>query len=381
MVVPNRGLSGRGPIDPPDPLDPPPVRIADPFWLALLIFAGLPWLAHRRRPRVAWPTLASFDRAGRSPRAWIRSWSSPTLRAAAIACMVVGLARPQTAGEQVRISGRGVAIALVVDRSSSMKTADFPLGAENISRLDAARETIGQFLEARLDDLIGVVAFANLPDTVAPPTLDRRFAWQAIRGVRPAGAADDGTDVGGAIAWGLGMLRPVPTQRKVLILLTDGRHAPGASASLDPMVAAEVARGLGVTLHTVAVGRPPAPPGPGEIGSASGSPAPGTPGGAARPGGAAGAAEASPPAGSATDGPDFELLRRLAERGGGRAFRAGDSEALADAFEEIDSLETSPVQGTIQTVYRERFAPWVAAALGLAALDLALGSGRGRRIS
>lgn len=340
------------------------MHFADPSWFAFLPLAALPWVIHRRRPRVTWPTLDGFG-ARRSIRAGCLALVPPTVRAAAIACMVVGLARPQVAGEQVRISGRGVAIALVVDRSSSMKTADFPLGGagedgrRTASRLDAAKLTLGRFLEARVDDLIGVVAFANLPDTVAPPTLDRRFTWQAIRALRPAGAGDDGTDIGGAIAWGLGMVRPVPTQRKALILLTDGRHAPGSTASLDPMVAAEVARGLGVTLHTVAIGRPePArpPARPGEPAPIAPPPVPPAP--------------APVPSG---EGPDLDLLRRLAERGNGRAFVATDLEALADIFAAIDALETSPVQGTIQTVYADRFAPWVAAALGLAGLDMVLG--------
>lgn len=335
------------------------MRFADPFWLVFLVFAGLPWVARRRRPRAAWPTLDGFVREKRA--SWVvRLGFLPTLaRGGAIACIVIGLARPQTAGEQIRISGRGVAIALVVDRSSSMKTADFPAEGGSISRLDAAKWTLGRFLEARTDDLIGAVGFANFPDTVAPPTLDRRFTWQAIRGLRPAGPGDDGTDIGGAIAWGLEMLRLAPTRRKVLILLTDGRHAPGAAESLDPTVAAEVARGLGVTLHTVAVGRPPAPaPGP------------------------AGAPEVGPDrvAPPGTEGPDLDLLRRLADRGQGRAFVAADLAALAGIFEAIDALETSPIQGTIQTVYRERFVPWVAAALGLVAADLALISGRFRRL-
>ena len=247
-----------------------------------------------------------------------------------------------------------------------MKTADFPAlgGNPPISRLNAARATLGRFLEARVEDLIGVVAFANLPETIAPPTLDRAFVWDAIQAVQPAGAGDDGTDLGGAIAWGLDLIRLAPTNRKVLILLTDGRHAPGSSEALAPTVAAEVARGLGITLHTVAIGRPPDP-----VRSATD---PAEPVGPPSP---------IPPADpSPGDGPDLALLRTLADRGGGRAFVATDSRSLEAIFDAIDTLETSLIQGTIQTVYRERFAPWVGGALALIAVDLLLRSGRLRRI-
>ena len=338
------------------------MRLADPFWLLFLIFVTLPWFARRRGPRLNWPSIDVFFQ--QRPASWVARFGFlPSLaRGLAIGCMVVGLARPQTAGEQIRISGRGLAIALVVDRSSSMKTTDFPSERGLISRLDATKRTLVRFLKARTDDLIGVVAFANFPDTIAPPTLDRRFTWDAIRLVRPAGPGDDGTDIGGAIAWGLAMVRPVPTKRKVVILLTDGRHAPGATRSLDPEVAAEVARGMGVTLHTVAVGRPakaPAqPPAKGELPQV---PAPVDP-----------APE--------SEGPDLDLLKLLADRGNGRAFVAADLQALDRIFEAIDALETSPIEGTIRTVYRERFAPWVLGALAFVAVDLALSPGRLRRL-
>ena len=333
------------------------MRLADPAWLAFLVLAAAPWVAHRRRARVAWPTLGGFPAAGRSRWARWVGLVPVAARSLAIAAMVVALARPQAEGEQVRISGRGLAIGLVIDRSSSMKAVDFPGDRGPTGRLDAAKRTILRFLEARADDLIGLVAFANLPETVAPPTLDRRFTWEAARALQPAGALDDGTDLGGAIAWGLGMVRPLPARRKVLVLLTDGRHAPGSAArSLDPVVAADLARGLGVTLHTVAIGRP-------------GPTSPQRPEGSGR----------GPEAQADAEGPDFDLLRRLADRGGGRAFVAADAEALDEAFREIDALEVSTIEGTVRTVYGERFLPWALAALGLVAVDLGLASGRFRR--
>jgi len=349
------------------------VRLADPLWLLFVVFGTLPWFAHRRRPRLSWPSLDVFFR--HQPSTWAARFGFLPLlvRGLAIICMVVGLARPQTAGEQIRISGRGLAIALVVDRSSSMKTADFPSEGGLISRLDATKRTLVRFLEARTDDLIGVVAFANFPDTIAPPILNRRLTWDAIRGVRPAGAGDDGTDIGGAIAWGLEMVRRAPAKRKVVILLTDGRHAPGATRSLDPTVAAEVARGMGVTLHTVAVGRPSKPPSSPQPPEATVPTDPAAKGGSPKS-----EIPVDPP--PEVEGPDLDLLRALADRGNGQAFVAADLEALDRIFEAIDALETSPIEGTIRTVYRERFAPWVLAALALVAADLGLSSGRLRRL-
>ncbi len=206
------------------------MRFADPFWLVFLVVAGLPWLAQRRRVRVSWPTLDGF--AAPEARTWaarlaLRPGAGPgggdrVHGGRAGAAADGGRADPDLgAGGGDRPGGR-----------PEFEHEDGRLpGArgEGDRRLDAAKLTLGRFLEARADDLIGVVGFAGLPDTLAPPTLDRRLTWAAIRAIRPAGAGDDGTDIGGAIAWGLGMLRPIATPRKVSILLTDGRHAPGAT--------------------------------------------------------------------------------------------------------------------------------------------------------
>lgn len=243
-----------------------------------------------------------------------------------------------------------------------MKAVDFAAdaGPGRVSRLDAAKSTLSRFLRGRDDDLMGVVTFANYPDLVAPPTLDQRFLLEAVRSIRPAGAVDDGTNIGDAIAFALGSIREAPTRRKVLILLTDGRNAPAVPRPVDPFDAAGIARALGVTLHAIAIGRPS----PGEAPPAAKPTRP----------------DARPAAGEAAEGPDLAWLGRLAEAGGGRTFRAADSDALERVFEEIDALEKSPVSGTIRTIYRERYAPWVASALGLLAGDLLLGSGRFRRL-
>jgi Ca-activated chloride channel family protein len=281
-----------------------------------------------------------------------------------IACLAVAIARPQVPGGRIRIAGRGVAIVALIDRSSSMKAVDFPADGTLISRLDAAKATLARFVQARDDDLVGLVKFANYPDLDAAPTLDQTFLLDAIRSIRPAGQVDDGTNLGDAIALGLGLVRDAPTRKKVLILLTDGRNAPAVPKPLDPVVAARLAHELGVTLHTIAIGRPAKKEVKNEQNEKTEKPAtPRTPD-----------AEADP------EGPDLALLTRLAELGGGQAFVASDADALEQVFEQIDSLEKSPVAGTVRTLYRETYAPWAATALGLLALDLFLTAGRFRRL-
>ena len=326
----------------------------EPGWLILLVLVPLPWLAVRARPRVAWPSLQGF---GPSPMrgAWLLGRVPVALRGLAIACMAVALARPQTVAGRIRIAGRGVAIVVALDQSSSMSAVDFSAGQAPLSRLEAAKTTLARFVARRPDDLIGLVVFANYPDHAFLPTLDHGLVLDTVRSIRPARPGEDGTNLGDAIAWSLDALVAATPKKKVLILLTDGRNSPAVPHPLDPEDAAALARDLGVTLHTIAVGR--------EGGNVH----------AVDP-------DTRLPVARQMDGPDFVRLERLAKVGGGRAFKASDARTLDQVFQTIDALEKSPVRGTVWTRYREWYAPWVGSALALLALDRIMSAGRLRRL-
>lgn len=325
-------------------------RLAEPLGLLALILVPLPWIAAGRRPRIAWPTLDGF-RDARSIRAGWVGYVPGLLRSLAIACLAVALARPQAVGGRERIAARGVAIEAVLDRSSSMATADFPSARGPTTRLEAALATLAEFIAGRPDDLVGVVVFAGIADRLATPTLDHGFVLDAARAIRPARPGEAGTNLGHAIALGLGELKAVKTPKKVLILITDGRDEPPRNESsppIEPEEAARLAPLLGVTLHTIAVGR-------GEATGAPGEPA-------------------------ADPGPDLERLERLARLGGGRPFAAADRDALAAVLAEIDRIEKSPLAGTIRTRYREGYPAWIVACLASLVLERFLTAGPLRRV-
>jgi Ca-activated chloride channel family protein len=112
-------------------------------------------------------------------------------------------------------------------------------------------------------------------------------------------------------------------------------------------VAASIARRLGVTVHTIAVGKA--------------------------------VANVQEEAADA-EGPDLALLNQVAEAGGGQAFVATDADALDRVFATINTLEKSPVRGEVRTRYRELYAIWAVSALGLLAFDRWLSAGRFRRL-
>jgi Ca-activated chloride channel homolog len=332
------------------------MRFAQPGWLWLLVLMPLPWLLARARPRISWPSLRAFPPPHRIGWFWLRALPA-TVRGLAIGSLAVALARPQSVGGHTRIAGQGVAIVVALDDSSSMNAVDFPTdrGTRLISRLEAAKTTFTAFALGRPDDLIGLVVFANYPDLACPPVLDHAFLLETIAAVRSARPGDDGTNIGDAIAWGLDALLVATPKKKVLVLLTDGNNEPAAPDPLDPEKAAALARELGVTMHTIAIGRV----GGGLRGIDPGLKLPATP---------------------EVEGPNLELLDRLAQLTGGRAFVATDADALEKVFQTIDSLEKSPVRGQILTRYDEHYTPWAVLALFLLILDRFLSVGRLRQL-
>jgi Ca-activated chloride channel homolog len=334
----------------------PSFQFANPGWLWLLILAPMPFFWQRARPRITWPGFEAFPHRHRVGWYWLRGLPA-LLRALAIAFLAVALARPQTVGGEIRIAGKGIAIVVALDQSSSMKTVDFPVehGTRLISRLEAARTTFRHFVEGRSDDLIGLIVFANYPDLACPPTLDRAFLVAMVDSVRTARPGDDGTNIGDAIAWGIDALLAVPPPKKVLVLLTDGNNEPAVPRPLDPEQAAMIARDLGVTLHTIAIGRT----GRGLQGIDPGL-------------------HDQPMPDAA--GPNVELLERLARLTGGRSFAASDADALARVFQTIDTLEKSPVHGQNPTRFNEHYLPFAGAALACLMLERILALGRLRRL-
>lgn len=338
------------------------MRLAEPYWLLLLVLAAVPWIAERARPRLRWSSLRVVPPKGWRLRGsgW-RRFVPVLFRSVAIACLVIAVARPQTVAGRTRIVSRGVTIVLAVDQSLTMTAEDIPTANEDvmISRLDAAKRTIDRFVLGRPDDQIGLVGFGTYPDLICPPTLDHDSLRALVTELGPARAGENATNIGDAIAWSLQAALDSEPSERVLVLLTDGQNQPDAASTpeyLDPDEAARLARRLGARLYTIGVG---------------------TPGGTVRVG-VPGTGLSYPEI--LQEGYDPESLARWADLGGGAAFGAADSESLDRIFDQIDLLERQPLTGQILTRYREEFPPWLGLGLGLLTLDRLLSPTRARRL-
>lgn len=325
-------------------------------WLLLLALL-VPLLVYLRygRPRSR-PVIRFSDVAGAAglPVGWgVRARRLlPILYAAGLLAVIVGLARPQHGLGESRIHTEAVDIILLVDISPSMSAEDFSTASQTMNRLDAAKKVIERFVQSRRHDRLGMVAFAALPYSVSPLTLDQGWLITQMERLKP-GDLGDGTAIGTAIASAVNRLRESKARSKVVVLLTDGVNNSG---ELTPENAAQAAQALGIKIYTV---------------------------------GAASEGMVRVPVTDPFGGQhymqqrseiDEKSLRQIADITGARYFRATDFESLNKVYAEIDALEKTDLEVEQYTRYEERFQPFVLAALVLLGLERLLGLTRLRRL-
>lgn len=323
-------------------------RFATP-WVFLLLLA-LPALLYLyvRRQRAeqvpAWRFSSLRLMAGAPASARVRSRHLPVfLRLAALALVVVALARPQTGQSREVVRGEGIDIMLVLDMSGSMAAEDF----QPQNRLGAAKDVVKEFVRSRQYDRIGLVVFARQSYLQCPLTLDYDVLTRLVDQIElaPDMGLDDGTAIGVAIGTAVNHLRDSQAKSKIVVLLTDGNNNAGP---IDPVTAAQAAHALGVKVYAI---------------------------GAGQPGGAPVPARDSVFGGQTVNMPtelDEATLTEVAKTADGLYFRAKDSAGLHQVYQKISQMEQSKVEIKRYTRYRE-LAGWaLLPAIGLLALELAL---------
>ena len=323
-------------------------RFESPWFLSLLlllpVLAAWPVLA-RRWARPAGLRYADVRRAITARRSW-RVTARPMLnmaRIVALAFIIVAVARPQTGQAREIVKGEGVDIALALDISGSMASLDF----EPQNRLEAAKVVISDFVQGRPYDQIGLVVFASNAFSQSPPTTDHNVLLRLLERTELATdlGIDDGTAIGMGLANAGNMLKDSDAKSKVIILLTDGVNNAG---EIDPLTAADAAEALGLRVYTIGMGRP------GEV------PVPTVD---------LFGREQIVYQESVLD---EATLQEIAARTGGRYYRAQDTSALKEIYDEINSLEKSQVEVERFTRYQELMGWFLIPALALVASEMAL---------
>jgi Ca-activated chloride channel family protein len=323
------------------------MTFAAPWWLlGLLAVPVLAWLygKHGRQSAFIYSSVSlvkgitqlSRSRAGRFLL---------NLRWLALAFFIIGMARPQVGEGTSPIKASGIDIVIAVDLSPSMAAEDFELHGSRANRVQVAKDVLRQFVKQRLNDRIGIVAFARQAFIAAPLTLDHDFLLTNLDRL-DVNQIGDGTAIGSAISAAANRLRTLKSKSRIVVLMTDGQDN---SSKVPPLTAAEAAQTLGVKIYTIGVGtRGTAPfPQTDAFGRKFYTRVP-------------------------VD-LDEDTLKKIADRTGGRYYRADSTDTLRAIYAEIDKFEKTEVEMKKYQYYHELYGFFVVPGALFLALEILLG--------
>lgn len=314
------------------------------FWLMLIIPVVVAWQVWKRKQQT--PTLKMSSLQGFSKSTSWLAKLHPVLfafRILALACLITAMARPRT----VDISNetkttKGIDIVMAIDVSSSMLARDL-----KPNRMAALRKVATDFVEARVNDRIGLVLYAGEAYTRTPVTSDKTIVEEALKDIKYHDKTlQDGTAIGMGLATAVNRLKDSKAKSRIIILLTDGVNNAG---TIEPETASDIAREYGIKVYTIGVGTN-------------------------------GMAEF--PYALAPNGDfifrmmqveiDEQLMKNIAKNTGGKYFRATSNSKLASIYDEINKLETTEIEELKFYDYDEKYRPFAIAAGLLLLVEITL---------
>ena len=318
------------------------IEFANPklLWLLLLVPLAILWYILRHKKQEASVNFSDLKGMVKLPKTWkayLRHLLF-ALKMAALALLIVALARPQSSSTNSTSNIEGIDIVMAMDVSGSMLARDL-----KPDRLTAAKNVASDFVKDRPGDRMGLVIFSGETFTQVPLTTDHGVMLNMLAEMKN-GLIDDGTAIGDGLATSISRLKDSEAISKVVILLTDGMNNAG---SVDPYTAAEMAKLYGIRVYTIGVGSYGTAPYPVQT-----------------------------PFGTQIQQVkveiDEKLLTTIANSTGGKYFRATNNQKLDEIYQEIDKLERFKIEVTEFRRLHEEFYPLVAWAIALLLLEFLL---------
>lgn len=259
-----------------------------------------------------------------------------------LSCLIIALARPRTfTVSENRDDTKGVDIMLAVDVSLSMLSKDL-----DPDRLTALKSIATEFVKKRVNDRIGLVAYAAEAFTKVPVTSDHQVVIDELQNLDPL-ELEPGTSIGDGLAVAVNHLKNSKAKSKIIILMTDGKNT--VENAMPPNIAAELAKNNHIKVYTIGIG---------------------TNGYALMP------TDIDVFGGLVFNEVKVEIdeptLRDIADITGGKYFHATSNRSLQEIYSDIDHLEKSDVKSTKFYNYKEYFMNFLWLALGILLLDAAL---------
>lgn len=255
-----------------------------------------------------------------SSRKSLKFW----LMIAALALLIVMLARPQMGTKISQEKRKGLEVIISLDISNSMRAGDVVP-----SRLDKSKMLVENMVDNFTNDKVGLVVFAGDAFIQLPITSDYVSAKMFLQNTDPSLIATQGTDLAGAIELSSKSFTQQDKVGRAILIITDGEDHEGGAIE-----AAEKARKNGIRVFVLGVG------------STKGSPVPDGNGGYMKDNSGQEVISAL----------NEEMCKQVAQAGGG-AYIHVDNTSLAQRQlnDELTKLQKGDISSVVYSEYDEQF--------------------------
>ena len=314
------------------------------FWLFLVLPIAIAWYWFTNKKQRA--TLKISSTKSFKGSATLIAKLQPllfVLRLLALIAIIVALARPRSLDVSSKSrTTKGIDIVMAIDVSGSMLAKDL-----KPNRLEALKRVAAEFVEDRINDRIGLVVYAGESYTRTPVTSDKTVILQSLKTVEyDDSIIADGTGIGVGLATAINRIKDSKAKSRIIILLTDGVNNSG---TIDPRMAADIAKEYGIKVYTIGIGTNGMAPFP----------------------------YAKAPNGkflyqNMKVEIDEKLMKEIAKTTDGKYFRATSNAKLKEIYTEINKLEKTEVEEKKYFNYDEKYQPLVWLALFLLFVEVLL---------
>ena len=313
-------------------------RFEDPIYLYLLLLI---------------PVLAVIRFVGyRSRRNRLRKFGNPTLLKelmpdvsrwrpavkfwllqAALALLIIMLARPQMGTKISHEKRTGIETIIAMDISNSMLAEDVMP-----NRLDRSKMIVENLVDKFSNDKIGLIVFAGDAFVQLPITSDYVSAKMFLSNIDPSMMATQGTDIATAINMATHSFTQDTEVGKAIVIITDGEDHEGGAIE-----AAKAAKAAGMRVYMLGVG------------STKGAPIP-----------IPGASDymKDNTGNTVMSALNDQMCREIAQAGGGAFIHVENNSRAQDQLDaELDKLSKKEIDSTVYSDFDEQFIAFAILAL------------------
>ena len=269
-----------------------------------------------------------------------------------IACVILGLANLQSGSKMEEVKREGIDLYIAVDVSNSMNAQDIVP-----SRLDRSKQAINKLISDLRGDRLGVIVFADKAFVQLPITTDYSAAKMFLSSVNTSSVASQGTAIGEAIKLAVKSF-PNDERSKAIVIISDGEDHENDAA----MEAAREAVKKGIRIYTIGMGLPDGAPIPeyNQYGRQVGY-------------------KKDRNGSTIVTRLDEDMLRRIAETGGGMYVRANNSNVgLEKIYDDISKMDKTEIDTQVFTDYEDQFQWFIGPAILLLLVLVFMSSGKRR---